>query len=68
MQREIAADERRFIAHFNARPRHTMQTDARVYEYELRKKVLPGGRKRAAEGKVVPLAGRAKHEGEPAAT
>jgi cation diffusion facilitator CzcD-associated flavoprotein CzcO len=67
MEREIAADERRFIAHFNARPRHTMQTDARVYEYELRKKVLPAGRKRAAEGKVVPLAGRAKREGERAA-
>jgi cation diffusion facilitator CzcD-associated flavoprotein CzcO len=67
MEREIAADERRFIAHFNARPRHTMQTDARVYEYELNKQVLPAGRKRAAEGKVVPLAGRAKREGERAA-
>jgi cation diffusion facilitator CzcD-associated flavoprotein CzcO len=67
MEREIAADERRFVAHFNARPRHTMQTDARVYEYELRKKVLPAGRKRAAQGKVVPLAGRAKREGERAA-
>src|SRR5919197_4861591 len=60
MEREIAADDRRFVAHYNARPRHTMQTDARVYAYELRKKVLPAGRKRAAEGRAVPLAGRAQ--------
>jgi cation diffusion facilitator CzcD-associated flavoprotein CzcO len=60
MEREIAADERRFVAHYNARPRHTMQTDARVYEYELRKKVLPAGRKRAMQGRAVPLAGRAR--------
>ena len=60
MEREIAADDRRFVAHYNARPRHTMQTDARVYEYELRKKVLPAGRKRAMQGGAVPLAGRAR--------
>jgi hypothetical protein len=60
MEREIAVDERRFTAYFNDRPRHTMQMDARVYEYELRKKVIPAGRKRAAEGMAVPLAGRAQ--------
>jgi len=60
MEREIAADERRFTAHFNARPRHTMQMDARVYEYDLRKKALPAGRKRAREGEAVALAGRAQ--------
>jgi cation diffusion facilitator CzcD-associated flavoprotein CzcO len=64
MERVIADDERRFVAHFNARPRHTMQTEARVYEYELRKKVLPAGRRRAAEGKAVPLAGRARRAAE----
>ena len=63
MEREIAADERRFVAHYNDRPRHTMQMDARVYEYELRKKVIPAGRKRAAEGMAVPLAGRAQRVG-----
>ena len=60
MERDIAADDRRFVAHYNARPRHTLQTDARVYEYELRKKVLPAGRERAMQGRAVPVAGRAQ--------
>src|SRR4051794_36370245 len=60
MEREIAADDARFVAHFNNRPRHTMQTDAYVYEYELDRKVLPPGRERAARGLAVPLAGRAR--------
>jgi cation diffusion facilitator CzcD-associated flavoprotein CzcO len=59
MERAIVADVQRDVAHFNVRPRHTMQTDARVYEYDLRKRVLPAGRKRAAEGMAVSLAGRA---------
>jgi cation diffusion facilitator CzcD-associated flavoprotein CzcO len=58
MEREIAQDVERDVAHFNVRPRHTMQTDARVYEYDLRKRVLPAGRKRAAAGKAISLAGR----------
>jgi cation diffusion facilitator CzcD-associated flavoprotein CzcO len=60
MEREIAADEQRFVAHFNDRPRHTMQSDARVYEYELTRKVLPAGRQRAARGMAGSLAGRAR--------
>ena len=60
MEREIAADDARFIAHFNNRPRHTMQTDATVYEYELERKVLPAGRERAERGMAVSLAGRAR--------
>ena len=58
MEREIGADDRRFTAHYNARPRHTMQHDFCVYEHELRRKVIPAGRERAARGAGAPLAGR----------
>lgn len=47
MEREIRRDERRFVRHFNPRPRHTMQLDYYVYEYELRKLVIPEGQQRA---------------------
>jgi cation diffusion facilitator CzcD-associated flavoprotein CzcO len=70
MEREIAADEARDVAHFAVRPRHTMQTDARVYDYDLRKRVLPAGRERAAAGMATSLAGRAERSAAvaPAAT
>lgn len=59
MEREVAADDRRFTAHYTKRPRHTMQHDFVVYEYELRRKVIPAGRRRAAGGRKGPsLAGR----------
>ena len=58
MEREIAADDRRFTAHYRARPRHTMQHDFYVYEHELRRTVIPAGRERAARGAGAPLAGR----------
>jgi cation diffusion facilitator CzcD-associated flavoprotein CzcO len=64
MEREIAADEARFVAHFNNRPRHTMQTDANVYAYDLERKVLPAGRARAARGEGARLAGRAAAAGD----
>ncbi len=48
MEREIAADEERFLAHFSDRPRHTMQLDFYVYERELRRRIVPDGRARAA--------------------
>ncbi len=47
MEAEIKRDERRFVKHFNPRPRHTMQLDYYVYEHELRKQVIPEGQERA---------------------
>jgi cation diffusion facilitator CzcD-associated flavoprotein CzcO len=47
MEREIRADERRFTGHYNKRPRHTMQLDYYVYEYDLRRRVIPEGQQRA---------------------
>ncbi len=47
MEREIHADEHRFTRHYSKRPRHTMQLDYYVYEYDLRKRVIPEGRERA---------------------
>jgi cation diffusion facilitator CzcD-associated flavoprotein CzcO len=47
MEREIARDERRFVKHFNPRPRHTMQLDYYVYEHDLQKRVIPEGQVRA---------------------
>jgi cation diffusion facilitator CzcD-associated flavoprotein CzcO len=54
MEREIVRDERRFVKHFSPRPRHTMQLDYYVYEYELRKRVIPEGQRRARA--LAPLA------------
>jgi cation diffusion facilitator CzcD-associated flavoprotein CzcO len=59
MQREIAADERRYLSHYNPRPRHTMQLDYYLYEYDLRKRVIPEGQRRASGPHRHPLAGRA---------
>jgi hypothetical protein len=47
MEREIAADGRRF-AHYKRSPRHTMEHLVPVYERELRRNVIPAGRRRAA--------------------
>jgi cation diffusion facilitator CzcD-associated flavoprotein CzcO len=47
MAREIRRDERRHVKHYNRRPRHTMQLDFYVYEYDLRKRVIPAGQQRA---------------------
>ena len=57
MEREIQRDERRFIKHYNRRPRHTMQLDFYVYEYDLRKRVIPQGQERARRGLGAQLAG-----------
>jgi hypothetical protein len=59
MEREIHRDERRFIKHYNRRPRHTMQLDFYVYEYDLRKRVIPQGQERARRGLAAQLAGAA---------
>jgi cation diffusion facilitator CzcD-associated flavoprotein CzcO len=59
MEREMRADEARFTKHYTQRPRHTMQHDYVVYDYELRRKIIPAGRRRAAQGGAVRLAGRA---------
>ncbi len=48
MEAEIRRDERRFVRHYSARPRHTMQLDHWVYEHDLRTRVVPEGQKRAA--------------------
>ena len=59
MAREIAADERRYVRHYNPRPRHTMQLDYYMYEYDLRKRVIPEGQQRARRLHRHPLADRA---------
>jgi hypothetical protein len=58
MEQEIANDERRFVKHFNPRPRHTMQLDFYVYEHDLRKRVIPQGQARARAGapRALPVA------------
>jgi hypothetical protein len=59
MEHEIRRDERRFTGHYSQRPRHTMQLDYYVYEYELRKRVIPQGQERARIQPQRSLAGRA---------
>jgi cation diffusion facilitator CzcD-associated flavoprotein CzcO len=59
MEREIAKDERRFIKHYNPRPRHTMQLDYYIYEHDLRKRVIPEGQRRARDTTPTSLARRA---------
>ncbi|AXB43358.1 flavin-containing monooxygenase [Amycolatopsis albispora] len=49
MRRVIAEDERRFVAHFADRPRHTQQVDYFIYEHDIRTRELPAGRRRAEE-------------------
>ncbi|WP_031469345.1 flavin-containing monooxygenase [Sciscionella sediminilitoris] len=54
MRRIIAEDEKRFVAHFGDRPRHTQQVDYFVYEHDIRTRELPAGRNRVRElGPVV---------------
>jgi cation diffusion facilitator CzcD-associated flavoprotein CzcO len=59
MESEIRRDEQRYVRHYNQRPRHTMQLDYYVYEYDLRKRVIPEGQERARSGLAPCLAGRA---------
>ncbi len=59
MQQEIRRDERKFVRHYSNRPRHTMQLDYYVYEYELRKRVIPQGQERARTQPRPGIAGRA---------
>ena len=59
MEHEIRRDEQRFVRHYKNRPRHTMQLDYYVYEYELRRSVIPEGQRRARAGLGARLAGRA---------
>jgi cation diffusion facilitator CzcD-associated flavoprotein CzcO len=66
MEREIGRDERRFLRHYSNRPRHTMQLDYYVYEYDLRKRVIPAGQARARSGLAPRLAGRVAQAGAPA--
>lgn len=46
MEAEIRRDERRH-GHWVPRARHTIELDYYVYEYDLRKRVIPAGRARA---------------------
>src|SRR5579859_1068169 len=61
MEREIARDERALARQFKPRPRHTMELDYYVYEYDLRRRVIPQGQERARRpgGRAPALAGRA---------
>ena len=47
MEAEIRRDERLHMRHYSSRQRHTMQLDYYLYEYDLRKRVIPAGRERA---------------------
>jgi hypothetical protein len=50
MEAEIRRDDRRRARQFVPRERHTMEVDTNVYEYDLRKHVLPAGQARARAG------------------
>ncbi|HEY2258334.1 MAG TPA: NAD(P)-binding domain-containing protein [Solirubrobacteraceae bacterium] len=50
MEAEIRRDEKRHMRHYSPRQRHTMQLDFYLYEYDLRKRVLPAGQARARAG------------------
>ena len=50
MEAEIRRDERIHLRHYASRQRHTMQLDYYVYEYDLRKRVVPRGLERAVRG------------------
>ena len=50
MEAEIRRDERQHVRHYSSRPRHTMELDYYVYEYDLRKRVVPAGQARRAGG------------------
>jgi len=58
MRAVIAADDARFIGHYSDRPRHTQQVDYFTYEWEMRNRELPAGRRRATQLGPVALAGR----------
>ena len=47
MEAEIRRDERLHVRHYSSRQRHTMQLDYHIYEYDLRKRVVPAGQARA---------------------
>jgi cation diffusion facilitator CzcD-associated flavoprotein CzcO len=47
MRAEIERDERLHTRSFSPRPRHTMEVDYWLYEYDLRKRVVPAGQARA---------------------
>jgi hypothetical protein len=59
MRRVTAEDEKRFVAHFSQRPRHTQQVDYFVYEHDIRTRELPAGHRRVRAQGPVRLAGRA---------
>jgi cation diffusion facilitator CzcD-associated flavoprotein CzcO len=47
MEEQIRRDDRVQARQFTSRERHTMEVDYNVYEYDLRKRVLPAGQARA---------------------
>jgi hypothetical protein len=47
MKAEMRHDEQLHVRHFSNRPRHTMEVDYYLYDYDLRKRVLPAGQARA---------------------
>ena len=47
MRSAIAADDQRFTGHLTPGARHTMEVWGPVYERDLRRKVIPAGRRRA---------------------
>ena len=55
MQRVIAADEKRYVGHFAARPRHTQQVDYFHYVHDMTKNELPNGAKRVRRDGPVTL-------------
>ncbi len=58
MRAVITEDQQKYGGHYVDRPRHTQQVDYYVYVYEMDRKELPEGARRAAERGPVQLAGR----------
>jgi cation diffusion facilitator CzcD-associated flavoprotein CzcO len=67
MRAVIAEDEARYVGHYADRPRHTQQVDYFSYEWEMRHRELPAGRRRVEKLGPVRLAGRAGTPGRAAA-
>jgi cation diffusion facilitator CzcD-associated flavoprotein CzcO len=59
METTITADEKRYVGHYADKPRHTQQVDYFDYEWRMRTRELPAGRRRVQELGPVALEGRA---------
>lgn len=58
MERIIDADDKANMGHFADRPRHTQQLDYYRYVYDIEKKEMPAGTRRAAKLGPLNLVGK----------